>query len=159
MDNDVDPEYESFTFEEFAGELTHIDFLPPRIEEVMELNNLSSINDSSFENFTVVDTSISFLSKDKIFEPGILPSYNTDFGEILKESLKDDDWKKKKKVVLTLEDFYEFDLAIVIMIFLPFLTYSIVSLILYSTRSEDVVFDPGIFICWSARSICSPKNK
>jgi hypothetical protein len=69
------PVYESFTFEEFSGELLHIYPLPLGIElfEQNDLNTLSPENDSStFSDFTVFDISVSFLSEDKIFKPGIL---------------------------------------------------------------------------------------
>lgn len=79
------PEYESFTFEEFAGELTHIDLLPPRIKNpingLFEKNDLHhllpEIESFSFEDFTVVDIFNSFLSEDKIFKPGTFPFEET----------------------------------------------------------------------------------
>ncbi|PWA88254.1 WD40/YVTN repeat-like-containing domain-containing protein [Artemisia annua] len=150
--------------------LTPVDPTPSRIVEVSEPTKLSSPNDPS--SFTVVDASLSFFSEDKIFKPGLL-SFKDSHGlqpdilasfvtieDFVDENLKKDDFKTKEKVKLTMEDLFEFDLETVVMIFLPFLTYAVVSPIRHSLGSEDVVFDPGILrfmpvVC----SICSPKDK
>ncbi|GJT03193.1 retrovirus-related pol polyprotein from transposon TNT 1-94 [Tanacetum coccineum] len=53
-------------------------------------------------------------------------------------------------VRLPFEDHYYFSLTFVIIIFLPYLTYSMDSSLLLSSGSEDTIFDPGIFV-FSAR--------
>ncbi|GJZ16966.1 hypothetical protein Tco_0553089 [Tanacetum coccineum] len=55
-----------------------------------------------------------------------------------------DDLKIKKNVRFTFEDCHYLTLTFIIKIFLPFLTYPVNSLLLLSSRSEDIIFDPGI---------------
>ncbi|GKB84135.1 hypothetical protein Tco_0956407 [Tanacetum coccineum] len=55
-----------------------------------------------------------------------------------------DDLKIKKNVRITFEDRHYLFLTFVIKIFLPFLTYPVNSLLLFSSGSKDTIFDPGI---------------
>ncbi|GKA68355.1 hypothetical protein Tco_0768272, partial [Tanacetum coccineum] len=76
----------------------------------------------NFEPDTPVINSFDELNEDKCFDPG--------GGEIgLSPNVEDDD-----------------SFTFVIRIFLPFLTYPVDSPLLLSTRSEDTIFDPDIFI-------------
>nr|GFB49368.1 hypothetical protein [Tanacetum cinerariifolium] len=78
----------------------------------------------------------------------------------LKDELDNDDLKSMVKIFdpdihvkiisptyvrLTFEDRHYFSLTFVIRIFLPYLTYSMDSLLLLSFGSEDTIFNPGIF--------------
>jgi hypothetical protein len=67
--------------EEFAGGLTHINGNENPINGLFEQNDLHhllpAIESFYFEDVTVGDISISFLSEDKIFKPGILPREET----------------------------------------------------------------------------------
>ncbi|GKB79314.1 hypothetical protein Tco_0946209 [Tanacetum coccineum] len=56
-----------------------------------------------------------------------------------------DDLKIKENVRFTFEDRHYLSLTFVIKIFLPFLTYLVNYLFLLSSKSEDTIFDPGIF--------------
>ncbi|GJR09828.1 reverse transcriptase domain-containing protein [Tanacetum coccineum] len=66
------------------------------------------------------------------------------------KSLKDepniDDLKIKENVRITFEDRHYLSLTFVIKIFLPFLTYHVNSLFLFSSGSEDTIFDPDISV-------------
>ncbi|GKF23555.1 hypothetical protein Tco_0075877 [Tanacetum coccineum] len=64
--------------------------------------------------------------------------------KILNDEPNVDDLKIKENVRFTFEDRHYLSLTFVIKIFLPFLTYSMNSLLLLSSRSEDTIFDPGI---------------
>ncbi|GJZ56645.1 hypothetical protein Tco_0611838 [Tanacetum coccineum] len=67
------------------------------------------------------------ITEDKVFDPGIHEkSFSSTF------------------VKLTFEDRHYFSITFVIRIFLPYLTYSVDSSFLLSSRSEDTIFDPGI---------------
>ncbi|GJW42284.1 hypothetical protein Tco_0071083 [Tanacetum coccineum] len=55
-----------------------------------------------------------------------------------------DDLKIKENVRFTFEDRHYLSLTFVIKIFLLFLTYPVNSLLLLSSGSEDIIFDPGI---------------
>ncbi|GJT06484.1 hypothetical protein Tco_0840946 [Tanacetum coccineum] len=68
------------------------------------------------------------ITEDKVFDPGIHEkSFSSTF------------------VKITFEDRHYFPIIFVIRIFLPYLTYSVDSSFLLSSRSEDTIFDPGIF--------------
>ncbi|GJW49672.1 hypothetical protein Tco_0091023 [Tanacetum coccineum] len=67
------------------------------------------------------------MTEDKVFDPGI---YEKSFSPTF--------------VKLTFEDRHYFPITFVIRIFLPYLTYSVDSSFLLSSRSEDTIFDPGI---------------
>ncbi|GJR33144.1 hypothetical protein Tco_1109376 [Tanacetum coccineum] len=70
------------------------------------------------------------------------------FLEHVLKSLNDepniDDLNIKENVRFTFEDRHYLSLTFVIKIFLPFLTYLVNSLLLISSESEDLIFDPGI---------------
>ncbi|GKE33697.1 hypothetical protein Tco_1453019, partial [Tanacetum coccineum] len=68
------------------------------------------------------------ITEDKVFDPGI---YEKSFSLTF--------------VKLTFEDRHYFPITFVIRIFLPYLTYSVDSSFLLSSRSEDTIFDPGIY--------------
>ncbi|GJV23014.1 hypothetical protein Tco_1375709 [Tanacetum coccineum] len=57
-----------------------------------------------------------------------------------------DDLKIKENVRITFKDRHYLSLTFVIKIFLPFLTYLVNSLFLFSFGSEDTIFDPGISV-------------
>ncbi|GJZ65125.1 hypothetical protein Tco_0621821 [Tanacetum coccineum] len=67
------------------------------------------------------------MTEDKVFDPGI---YEKSFSPTF--------------VKLTFEDRHYLPITFVIRIFLPYLTYSVDSPFLLSSRSEDTIFDPGI---------------
>ncbi|GJV54597.1 reverse transcriptase domain-containing protein [Tanacetum coccineum] len=54
------------------------------------------------------------------------------------------DLKIKENVRITFEDRHYLSLTFVIKIFLPFFTYPVNSLLLLSSRREDIIFDPSI---------------
>ncbi|GKA85612.1 hypothetical protein Tco_0807266 [Tanacetum coccineum] len=67
------------------------------------------------------------ITEDKVFDPGIHEnSFSPTFGK------------------LTFEDRHYLPITFVIQIFLPYLTYSVDSPFLLSSRSEDTIFDPDI---------------
>ncbi|GJT28697.1 hypothetical protein Tco_0908972 [Tanacetum coccineum] len=68
-----------------------------------------------------------FMTEDKVFDPMI---YEKSFSLTF--------------VKLTFEDRHYFTITFVIRIFLPYLTYSVDSPFLLSSRSEDTIFDPSI---------------
>ncbi|GKC61262.1 hypothetical protein Tco_1088860 [Tanacetum coccineum] len=67
------------------------------------------------------------ITEDKVFDPGI---YEKSFSLTF--------------VKLTFEDRHYLPITFVIRIFLPYLTYSVDSPFLFSSRSEDTIFNPGI---------------
>ncbi|GJV82568.1 reverse transcriptase domain-containing protein [Tanacetum coccineum] len=73
--------------------------------------------------------------------------------------LNEDFYQNKKTFTLNVEDVNTF--AIIIWTFLPFFTYSEESPLIFSFRSENFVFDPGIITFHNpvAVSICSPKGQ
>ncbi|GJX43406.1 hypothetical protein Tco_0260082 [Tanacetum coccineum] len=76
---------------------------------------------------------------------------NDELDNDLKNMVKVSDPRIHEKIVsltyvrFTFEDRHYLSFTFVIKIFLPFLTYLVNSLFLLSSRSEDTIFDPGIF--------------
>ncbi|GJW53875.1 hypothetical protein Tco_0097960 [Tanacetum coccineum] len=94
----------------------------PPLEENDYLFDLES-KENEWKNILYDD----LMSEDKVFDPGI---YEKSFS--------------LKFVKLTFEDRHYFPITFVIRIFLPYLTYSVDSSFLLSSRSEDTIFNPGI---------------
>ncbi|GKA91942.1 hypothetical protein Tco_0813867, partial [Tanacetum coccineum] len=98
----------------------------PPLEENDDLFDLES-KENDWKKI-LYDASIDdLITEDKVFDPGIhKKSFSPTF------------------VKLTFEDRHYFPITFVIRIFLPYLTYSVDSLFLLSSGSEDTIFYPGI---------------
>nr|GEW17708.1 RNA-directed DNA polymerase, eukaryota [Tanacetum cinerariifolium] len=132
------PKFDSF-LEEFFGELAHTDLIPPGINEanydpeedihlverlVYDTSSPRPLKDFNFENSDVIIES---------FSPSPIPVEDRD--NLFLERLLHDD-------PIPLTDILDF--SNVVRVFLPFFTYLVTSLILLSSGSEDIIFDPGI---------------
>ncbi|GJX79536.1 hypothetical protein Tco_0327685 [Tanacetum coccineum] len=94
----------------------------PPLEENDDLFDLES-KENKWKNILYDD----LMTEDKVFDPEI---HEKSFSPTL--------------VKLTFEDRHYFPITFVIRIFLPYLTYSVDSPFLLSSRSEETIFDPGI---------------
>nr|GFA01527.1 hypothetical protein [Tanacetum cinerariifolium] len=96
---------------------------------------------SSFDDSLGSDLEISFpfRTRNKIFDPGI-------FLEVKSKRFLSRDTFSPTYMSLTFEDLHYLSFTYVIQTFLPYFTYPMESPFLLSSRSEDIIFDPGIFI-------------
>ena len=124
------PDYDSFTFEEFSGELTHI--IPPS-----EYDNFCF--DLDIDDLCVPEGNI--LNLENLIDNKIptLPPI------ICLDHMRLNDEIPDTPIMDSLSD-YDDSILIVIKIFLPFFTYSVNSPVLHSFGNEDLIFDPGILI-------------
>nr|GFC07115.1 hypothetical protein [Tanacetum cinerariifolium] len=96
---------------------------PRRPPEPPDVKVFFDFKPDSGELISAVMNNIDELNKDECFDP--------EGGEIdVFANVEDDDY---------------FPFIFIIQIFLPYLTYPEVSLLLLSTGSEDIIFDPGIY--------------
>ncbi|GJX91257.1 hypothetical protein Tco_0344583 [Tanacetum coccineum] len=92
-----------------------------------------------------------FLASDESIPPGIDNDYSDSEGDnlFLERLLHDDltpflDIPYPKHVTFPFEDHHDLDFTCVVRVFLPFFTYRVTSSFLFSSGSEDTIFDPGI---------------
>ncbi|GKD55978.1 hypothetical protein Tco_1289365, partial [Tanacetum coccineum] len=167
--------------DEFAGELTLLKSIPPRIDEAKfdsegdtslierflydnsslrppkELNMENSIEFVPPSHIPVADSDPFmeeidlFLASDGSIPPGIDSDYSDFEGDnlFLERLLHDDpiplpDIPSPTLLTFPFEDHHDLDFTCVIRVFLPFFTYSVTSLFLLSSGSEDTIFDPDI---------------
>ncbi|GJX98867.1 hypothetical protein Tco_0355886 [Tanacetum coccineum] len=143
------PEYDSFHFEiePDQGELSNIvmeDILgEPRVHmpnvlpthPTLMLDSDFIHSDDSLGSY--LEVSFPSGTRNKIFDPGIF------FGVQSKRFLSRDTFSPIY-VSLPFEERHYLSFTYVIRIFLPYFTYSVESLFLLSSGSEDIIFDPGI---------------
>ncbi|GJR53248.1 hypothetical protein Tco_1403769 [Tanacetum coccineum] len=99
----------------------------PPLEENDDLFDLES-KENEWKKI-LYDASIDdLMTEDKVFDPGIHDKKNS-----------------LTYVRLPFEDCHYLSLTYVIQIFLPYFTYPVESSLPLSSRSEDIIFDPGIF--------------
>nr|GEV83794.1 hypothetical protein [Tanacetum cinerariifolium] len=125
------PKIDSF-LDEFAGELITI---PPRIVNIEHEEYISLMERLLYDNSSPQEIDL-ILASDGSIPSGIDSDYS-DFEEdnLFPERLLHDD-------PIPLSDILDF--SNVDQVFLPFYTYSVTSLILLSSGSEDTIFDPSI---------------
>nr|GFA26312.1 hypothetical protein [Tanacetum cinerariifolium] len=175
------PKFDSL-LEEFFGELAHTDLIPSGINEancdpeediylverfLYDNSSPRPPKDFTYDNSDViiksfspspilVEDSDSFMEEIDLFhasDGSIPPSIDSDDSDsegdnlFLERLLHDDP--------IPLPDILDF--SYVVLIFLPFFTYLVTSLILLSYGSEDTIFDPGISD-YHARCISSEWN-
>ncbi|GJT50440.1 hypothetical protein Tco_0976597 [Tanacetum coccineum] len=94
-----------------------------------------------------------FLAFDESIPPGIDSNYSDFEGDnlFLERLLYDDptplpDIPSLTHVTFPFEDHHDLYFICVVRVFLPFFTYPVTSSFLFSSRSEDTIFDPGISI-------------
>ncbi|GJS88576.1 hypothetical protein Tco_0771212 [Tanacetum coccineum] len=142
--------YDSFLFEiePDQGELSSIVIEDILGEPCVHMPNVLPIHptlmlDSDFipsDDSLRSNLEVSFPSenRNKIFDPGI-------FFEVQSKRFLSRDTFSPTYLSLSFEDRHYLSFTYVIRIFLPYFTYPMESLFLLSSRSEDIIFDPGIF--------------
>nr|GEV99936.1 hypothetical protein [Tanacetum cinerariifolium] len=121
--------------EEFFGELAHTDLIPPGINEANcdpeeDIHLVKRLFDPFLEEIDL------FLASDGSIPPGIDSDYSDSEGDnLFPERFLHNDPNPLPDI---------FDFSNVVRVFLPFLTCPMTSLILLSSGSEDIIFDPGI---------------
>ncbi|GJU74256.1 hypothetical protein Tco_1265661 [Tanacetum coccineum] len=98
----------------------------PPLEEYDDLFDLES-KENDWKKILYDAPIDDLITEDKVFDPGI---YEKSFSPTF--------------VKLTFEDRHYLPITFVIRIFLPYLTYSVDYPFLFSSGSEDTIFDPGI---------------
>ncbi|GJS05401.1 hypothetical protein Tco_0321909 [Tanacetum coccineum] len=93
-----------------------------------------------------------FLASDESIPPGIDSDYSDSEGDnlFLEKMLYDDptplpDIPSPTHVTFPFEDHHDLDFTCVVRVFLPFFTHPVTSSFLFSSGSEDTIFDPSIF--------------
>ncbi|GKB88574.1 hypothetical protein Tco_0960846 [Tanacetum coccineum] len=98
----------------------------PPLEENYDLFDLES-KENDWKKILYDDPINDLITEDKVLDPGI---YEKSFSSTF--------------VKLTFEDRHYLPITFVIRIFLPYITYSVDSPFLFSSGSEDTIFDPDI---------------
>nr|GEX09921.1 hypothetical protein [Tanacetum cinerariifolium] len=135
---DCDPEEEIHLIEKLL-----YDNSPPRPPEEFNSENSDAIIDSFSSSPIPIEDSNPlmeeidlFVASDGSIPPGIDSDYSDSEGDnLFLERLLHDDH-------IPLSDILDF--SNVVRVFLPFFTYAVTSLILLSSRNEDIIFNPGI---------------
>lgn len=117
------PEYESFCFDEFECEIEK--FSNPEYESFSFDLGIEHDPGGFLKNKSLNENFIPSLPPGKVFKTSLNDKIHN--STIMKFSFDDDEF-----------------FMMVIMTFLPFVTFGVISLILHSVGNEDLVFDPGI---------------
>lgn len=131
------PEYESFRFDKFECEMEK--FSKPEFESFRFDLDVDHDPVGVLKNENLNEKFIPSLPPGKDFQMSLIDKNHNSI--IMKFSFDEDEFFK-----------------IVILTFLPFVTFGVVSLIRHSVGSEDVIFDPGISIAKWLSSLLSPRT-